>query len=368
MVKDHKIDKILIAVTALLTLFGLIMVYSTTMILAKEKYGDSFFFLKKQLVWLAVGFILFLIIVLFKSPLYLNRNLVYIIVILSTAALIAVFFFGKVNDSFRWIRILGFSVQPSEFAKIAMVLYLAYILGNKLDDVNNIGKLLFHLIPFFIVEILILKEPDIGNFLLVFIILIFMLFTAGLKLRYFFSSALFLGPIFYLVVKMNPEKMERVLGFLNAETYSSSYAFQAVQSIYAIGSGGIFGQGLGNSTQKLYFLPYAYSDFIYSIIGEEVGLIGALTVVALFFVFLLRGLNIARVSGSRQTYLLVVGLTFLVVLQAMIHISVALCIFPTKGIPLPFISNGGSSLISSLVIAGIIVNVSRRRRTEFIND
>lgn len=368
MVKDSKVDKILISITALLTFFGLIMVYSSTMILAKEKYGDSFFFLKKHLLWLAVGFILFAVIALLKYPLYLNQKLIFAAVFVAIVALILVFFAGKINNSYRWIKVLGFSVQPSEFAKIAIVVYLAYILGYKLDDVNNIGKLLLYLIPFFIIEVLILKEPDIGNFLLILIILIFMLFAAGLKIRFFFSIAIFLAPIMYLIIKMNPEKMKRVLAFLNPEAHLTTYGFQTVQSIYAIGSGGIFGQGLGNSTQKLYFLPYAYSDFIFSVIGEELGLIGALTVVALFFIFLQRGLNVAKLSGSKQTYLLVVGLTFLVVLQAMIHFSVALGLFPTKGIPLPFISNGGSSLLSSLIIAGIIVNVSRHRRMVFVND
>jgi cell division protein FtsW len=368
MVKDSKVDKILISITALLTFFGLIMIYSSTMILAKEKYGDSFFFLKKHLVWLAVGFILFAFIALLRSPIYLDHRLVFVVVFIAIATLILVFFAGKINNSYRWIKVLGFSVQPSEFSKIAIVLYLAYILGKKLDDVNNIGKLLLYLIPFFIIEILILKEPDVGSFLLIFIILIFMLFAAGLKIRFFFSIALFMGPILYLIVKMNPEKMKRILAFLNPEEHFATYGFQTIQSIYAIGSGGLFGQGLGNSTQKLYFLPYAYSDFIFSIIGEELGLIGALTVVVLFFVFLLRGLNIAKLSGSKQTYLLVMGLTFLVVLQAMIHFSVALGLFPTKGIPLPFISNGGSSLLSSLIIAGIIVNVSRHRRMVFVND
>jgi cell division protein FtsW len=368
MVKDSKIDKILISITALLTFFGLIMVYSSTMILAKEKYGDSFFFLKKHLIGLAVGFILFAIIALLKYPLYLNQKLIFAAVFIAVVALIVVFFVGKVNNSYRWIKLLGFSIQPSEFAKIAIVLYLAYILGNKMSDVNNLGKLFINLIPFFIVEILILKEPDLGNFLLILIILIFMLFAAGLKIRYFFSIALFMGPILYLVIKMNPEKMKRVLAFLNPEEHLSTSGFQAIQSIYAIGSGGIFGQGLGNSTQKLYFLPYAYSDFIFSVIGEELGLLGALLIVVLFFVFLMRGLNIAKLSGSKQTYLLVVGLTFLVVLQAMVHFSVALGLFPTKGIPLPFISNGGSSLLSSLIIAGIIVNVSKHRRMVFVND
>ena len=141
-----------------------------------------------------------------------------------------------------------------------------------------------------------------------------------------------------------------------------------MQSIYAIGSGGLFGQGLGNSTQKLYFLPYAYSDFIFSIIGEEVGLLGTLVVLGLFFVFLYRGLNIAKLSGNKQAYFLVTGLTFLVVLQAFINISISLGLFPTKGIALPFISNGGSSLLANLIIAGIIVNVSRHRKMVFVDD
>ncbi len=368
MVKDFKIDKVLITVTALLTFFGLIMVYSTTMILAKEQYGDSFFFFKRHLLFVVIGLILFTIITLFRSPIYTDKKLVFTIMIIAIISLVAVFFVGKINNSYRWIRFFGFSIQPSEFAKIAVVLYLSFILGKQLDDVNNMSRLLLYLMPLFIAEVLILKEPDVGNFLLIFLMLVFMLFAAGLKVRYFFSIALFLVPVLYLVVKMNPEKMKRVLAFLHPEEHITTYGFQAAQSIYAIGSGGIFGQGLGNSTQKLYFLPYPYSDFIFSIIGEELGLIGAITILVLFFIFLVRGLNIAKLSGNKQTYLLVTGLTFLIVLQAMIHISVALGLLPTKGTPLPFVSNGGSSLIASLIIAGLIVNVSRHRRTAFIND
>jgi cell division protein FtsW len=162
--------------------------------------------------------------------------------------------------------------------------------------------------------------------------------------------------------------MTRILAFLNPEKYISTYNFQALQSLYAVGSGGIFGQGLGKSTQKLYFLPYAYTDFIYSIIGEEIGMIGSLLVVALFFIFLCRGLRIAKHSGNRHTYLMVIGMTFLIVCQALMNISVTIGIFPTKGIPLPFISMGGSSLISTLIMTGIIINVSRHRKTVLLND
>ncbi len=368
MVKDYKIDKVLIVVVTLLILFGLIMVYSSTMIIAKTAYGNSYYFLERQLMWLVVGLILTAIVASLKSPLYLNPKLVTVAVVLAIIGLIAVFFLGKINNSYRWIRVAGFSLQPSEFAKIAVVLYLSYVLSRKTTDVNDIRKLMILLIPFFIVEILILKEPDLGNFLLILIIALVLLFTAGLKFRYFLYSFFLMLPVFLIFIKMNPDKMNRIVAFMKPDEFVSTYNFQTLQSIYAIGSGGIFGKGLGNSTQKLYFLPYAYSDFIYSIVGEEVGLVGAIAVIVLFFIFLVRGLTTARLSGNIHTYLLVTGLTFMIVIQAMIHISVTLGIFPTKGIPLPFISNGGSSMVASMLIAGIILNVSRHRKTVLLND
>ena len=368
MVKNIGIDKVLIIVTVILVLFGLIMVYSSTMILAKEKYGDSFHFLKKQAIWVFIGMIIFVGISLLKFPIYLNQKIIFFTIIFSILGLILVFFTGKVNESYRWIRFMGLSIQPSEFAKISIVIYLSYMLGRKTSDVNNIRRLFILLIPVFIVGILILKEPDYGNFFLLLMISMILLFVAGLKIRHFFYISAFITPFLIILIRINPEKMNRILAFLNPEAFVSTYGFQTLQSIYAVGSGGVFGQGLGNSTQKLYFLPYAYTDFIFSIIGEEVGLLGSLIVIGLFFVFLIRGLTIAKLSGNRHTYLLVVGLSFLIVIQAMINISVSIGIFPTKGIPLPFISSGGSSLIASLIIAGIILNVSRHRKTVLLND
>ncbi|MEN8153610.1 MAG: putative lipid II flippase FtsW [Acidobacteriota bacterium] len=368
MVKNIGIDRVLITITLLLVLLGLIMVYSSTMILAKEKYGDSLFFLKRQLLWFIVGIFIFAILASIKKPFYLERKYVFLGITLAVLSLIAVFFVGKINYSYRWIKFGNFSVQPSEFAKIAVVLYLAYSLSRKKGDINDLKKLGFILTPVIIVELLILREPDLGNFALIFAITIVILFIAGLKVRYLISAFIFLMPFFILIIKMNPEKMNRIFAFLNPEAYSSTYGFQSLQSIYAIGSGGIFGQGLGNSVQKLFFLPYAYSDFIFSVIGEELGLIGTLLIIGLFFIYLVRGLNIAKLSGNRYTYLLVTGLTFLIVFQAMINISVTIGLFPTKGIPLPFISNGGSSLVSSLIITGIILNISRHRKTVLLND
>lgn len=369
MVKDFKIDRMLIIVTSLLVLFGLIMVYSSTMIIANQKHhGDNFFYLKKQVVWLLIGLIIAIIIASLKTPLYLQKRVVFSVLILAIGALALVFITGKINNSYRWIRFAGFSLQPSEFAKIAIIMYLSYMLSQEKVDVNDIRKLLIILVPFFIVELMILKEPDLGNFMLIMMTAMVMLFVAGLKMRYFVIAFLLLIPALILVLKLYPERMTRIVAFLNPGEYADTHNFQVHQSIYAIGSGGIFGQGLGNSTQKLFYLPYAYSDFIFSIIGEEVGLVGSLAVIGLFFVFLLRGINIARYSGHLHTYLLVIGLTFLIVFQAMINISVSIGIFPTKGIPLPFISNGGSSLVACLMISGIILNVSRQKKTVLLND
>jgi len=368
MVKSIGVDKVLIAVIVMLTLFGIIMVHNSTSILAKEKFGDSLYYLKRQIGWLVLGTILLVLITSLKKPFYLERNFVFFSMFAAISGLIAVFFTGKINNSFRWVKFGDFSMQPSEFAKVAVVLYLSFMLSRKKSDVNDFKKLFFILIPVIIVEILILREPDIGTFALIMLITVVILFVAGLKFRYLLASAFFILPSFVLILQFNPDKMGRIFAFLNPEAYSTTYGFQALQSIYAIGSGGIFGQGLGNSVQKLYFLPYAYSDFIFAMIGEEAGLIGSTLVVGLFSLFLIRGLNIAKLSGNRYTYLFVTGLSFLIVIQAMINISVTIGIFPTKGIPLPFISNGGSSLISSLLIGGLILNISRHRKTVLMND
>jgi len=368
MVRRVGTDRILLGIMALLILVGLIMAYSSTMILAKEKYGDSFYFLKRQLLWLAVGLVAFTVMVMQRRAVYLNPAIVYTAVLLAVAGLILVFFSGKINGTYRWLHLAGLSMQPSEFAKVAAVMYLALILGRRNVDINHLPRLLVILIPFLVMEILILKEPDYGTFFLLALIAVAMLFVAGLKFRYLLVGAVFALPGGYLLLRLDPERMQRILAFLNPEKYLSTFNFQGAQSIYAVGSGGIFGQGLGSSTQKLFFLPYAYTDFIFAIIAEEMGLIGCLLVLGLFVMFLKRGLNIARNSGHRQAYLLVTGLTFLLVAQAFLNISVTIGIFPTKGIPLPFISIGGSSLVAAMLIAGIIINVSRHGKTVFAND
>ncbi len=368
MVKASGIDRTLLAVSLLLIAIGFLMIFSTTPVIAREKFGNSFHFFNKQLLFLLVGLLVFVFLILFKKPFYLNPRLVTAIMVLAFTGLSLVFFFQKINNTSRWIRFGGMSIQPSEFAKIALVLYLAMTLSRKESDVNNIRQLGLILLPVVFMEGLILKEPDFGNFVLIGAITLVMLFLAGLRLKYFAGFFLLLIPLLVLLIQGSPMRQERIKSFLNPESYAATQGFQATQSTYAIGSGGLFGQGIGNSTQKLFYLPYAYSDFIFAIIAEEMGFFGALAVIALFVLYYLRGMVIARQSDNPHTYLLVTGLVVLIVCQSMINISVAVGLFPTKGIPLPFISSGGTSLLSSLMITGIILNVSRQRKVVFFND
>lgn len=368
MVKPSGTDRTLLAVALLLLAVGFLMIFSTTPFIAREKFGNSFHFLSKQLLFLGPGLAVFAALIFFRSPFYLNPRAVMAVMALAFTGLSLVLFFRKVNGTSRWIRFGGLSVQPSEFAKIALVLYLAMMLSRRETDIDNPKGVGLLLLPVAFMEGLILLEPDFGNFVLIGVITMVMLFVAGLRLRYFAAFLLLLAPVLFLLVRGSPMRQERIRSFLNPEGYASSQGFQAVQSTYAIGSGGLFGQGIGNSTQKLFYLPYAYSDFVFAIIAEEAGFLGALLVIALFAVFYLRGMVIARQSGNPHTYLLVTGLVLLIVSQALMNISVAVGLLPTKGIPLPFISSGGTSLLGSLIITGIILNVSRQRKVVFTHD
>jgi cell division protein FtsW len=368
MIKSKGMDKTMLLVIITLCFIGLIMVLSSTMFLAKETNSDNLFFFKKQLLFLFLGVVIFSFIVNLKKPVYKNSFVVYSVLFGAIILLTMVFFTGKINDSYRWIHIFGISIQPSEFAKIAVVLYLAYIFNQNGNDVNDLKKLAVWLFPVNIIAVLLVKEPDLGNFFLILMVTFAFLFFAGIRIKYLVVGSLSSIPLWVLVFYLNPDKFNRILALFNPEKYADSISYQMLQSIYAVGSGGIFGLGAGNSTQKLSFLPYAYSDFIFSIIGEEFGLMGATIVIALFLAFLVKGLKIAKFSDDRQTYMLVSGFTLMIFIQAIINISVSIGIMPTNGIPLPFISCGGSSLISSLIIAGIIVNVSKHRKMVFKND
>lgn len=368
MVKHKSIDKILLGTVLILISFGLLMVQSTTAVMAKSNYNNPNYFLFKQIFWVALGLIIFFITIYLKYPFYLKEYIIYAFLAITILMSILVFFFPKVNSTYRWIRIMGFSIQPSEMAKLSVVLYLSYIFGKKYEDVNNLKRSFFLLIPIFIIEILILREPDYGSFFLILAITFFMMFVSGLYFRYIALLTIIAIPMAYFLLRISDYRVMRILAFLNPEKYASTYAYQTLQSIYAVGSGGILGHGIGNSIQKLYFLPYAYSDFIFSIIGEEVGFIGCLIVIIGYVFIFARGVKLASKFNNRFLYLLTTGIVVLIITQALINISVAIGIFPTKGIALPLISSGGSSLIMTLIALGIVLNISRQKEMVLLND
>ena len=239
MVKPSGIDRTLLTVSLLLIAIGVLMIFSTTPIIAREKYGDSFHFLNKQLLYLVLGLLVFASLILFRSPFYLNPRLVMAAMTVTFTGLSLVFFFQKVNNTSRWIRFGGMSIQPSEFAKITLVLYLAMMLSRKETDINNLKGLGLLLLPVAFMEGLILKEPDFGNFVLIGVITMVMLFVAGLRLKYFAGFFLLLAPVLFLLIQNSPMRQDRIRSFLNPEDYASTQGFQATQSAYAIGSGAL---------------------------------------------------------------------------------------------------------------------------------
>jgi cell division protein FtsW len=272
--------------------------------------------------------------------------------------LIAVLFAPELNNTRRWLLIGGLSVQPSEIAKLGTVAFVAYQIQAKQDHESRdlilpCGLLLG------IVSALILLQPDLGTTVLISGTMILMLFLAGIRWRYFAAGIVALLPALWFLVYSVPYRRQRLMAFLDPDLEPLRSGYQARQSLIAIGSGGLLGRGLGESLQKLYFLPHPHSDFVYSIVGEELGLVGGVGVLGLFGVFAWRGLRTGWRAPDLFGRYLAWGLTGVLVLQAFIHMSVALALMPTKGIPLPFISYGGSSLLVSLVACGVLLNVSQ---------
>ena len=370
-VKKH-IEYRLLVVTVLLMLIGLLMVYSVSYHKAEREFQNPNHMLYRQMVWLLVGLLVGALVVALPDPLYLVPRVVGLVMGGTVLLLIMVLFTGQVNGSSRWLRLGGASLQPSEFAKIAIVMYMSWLICHLKDNINDLRKLFVLISPVALALLLILMEPDYGTFSLMSAVCGFMLYVGGLRLRYFLTAVLGVGGLGTILVLNNAVRYQRILAFLDPEKHSQTTGFQLLQSIYAVGSGGIWGKMLsgqvGGSMQKLDYLPYASTDFIYAIIGEEFGLLGCLLVLCLFFAFFMFSATVARRSDNPQVYLLVLGLSLTVLLQALINISVTLGLLPTKGIALPFISTGGSSLLTSTLVAALILNVSRLRQTVLHHD
>jgi cell division protein FtsW len=361
MAKRVSVDRWLFTVTMLLVFVGLVMVFSASAVMARERFGSEYAFLSKQIVWAVAGLLAMTVAMRVDYRRYKNPALVFSLMGLTTLLLISVFFLDRSHNTHRWIHTGGFSFQPSELAKPVLILFLAYFLESRvkaMDDVRN--TLLPAATPVLVCLGLIVLEPDLGTAIACAGISACILYVAGMRLRYFgYAFAASLLPLYLLIFHVSWRR-DRILAFLNPYADRQKAGFHIIQSLIAVGTGGVTGTGLMEGKQKLFYLPEPHTDFIFASMAEELGLVGALFVVALFAIFLWRGMRASWRTGDTFGRYLAVGITSMVVLQALINISVVLGMVPTKGIPLPLVSYGGSSLFVTLACVGVLLNITKQ--------
>jgi len=360
MAKRVSVDKTLFIVTLLLVFIGLVMVFSASAVMAKERFGSAYTFLFKQMMWAAAGLIAMLIAMNVDYRRYKHPAVVFSLLGVTLILLVAVFFLDRSHNTHRWIRLGILSFQPSELAKPALILFLAYFLENRTKSMDDWRQtLLPAAIPIVVCSGLILKQPDLGTSVVCLAISAIILFVAGMRLRYLAYGALAAMPVLYMTIFRVKWRYERILAFLDPWKDPQGRGFHIIQSLIAVGTGGFSGQGLMEGKQKLFYLPEPHTDFIFSVIAEELGLLGALAVVTLFGIFLYRGMRAALSTEDIFARFLATGITSMIVVQAVFNISVVLGLMPTKGIPLPFISYGGSSLFVMLACVGVLLNITQ---------
>ena len=351
----------LVIVVSLLLGIGVVMIYSTSAIYAGENYNDSYFYLKKQVAWALIGVLLMAVFAMVDY--HFLRTLSIPLLFLSTFLLMLVFVpgFGReAGGAKRWLSIASFSFQPSEFTKFALVVYLADFLARNQARIRELWKGFFLPISIVLLNmVLVVIQPDLGTTVLLGLVIFVLLFVAGMRISYLVTVALASLPVLYAVIFKSAYRRSRILIFLDPWKDPQGTGFQIIQSWIALSSGGVFGLGLAQSRQKFFYLPEAHTDFIFSIIGEELGLIGTLAILALFLVLVIAGMRIAWKAPDLYGNLLASGIVALISFQAIINIGVVTGTFPTKGLPLPFISFGGSNLLVNIVGIGVLLNIAR---------
>lgn len=359
--KRFAFDKVLLVNTLLLLILGIIMVFSSSAILASEKYRQSFYFLTNQIVAAVFGLILMVIVASIREPFFTMTRLIYLATAVTFLLLVLCLVMPPSANAHRWVQFMGVRFQPSELAKVVLILFLANFCYRKADIINHWKTLLVPVGVVLAFVLVILLEPDYSTAVFIFLISALMLYLGGVKLKYFAPPALVLLVIFIVFLFSADYRVNRLQGFLSPDQDPLGKAFQVRQSRLAVGAGGLLGVSIGSSTQKLYFLPCAHTDFIFAIIGEEVGLLGTLSTVGLFLIFLFRGLKIAGRTLNANYRLVAYGLTLSIIIQALLNISVVLGLGPVTGIPLPFISFGRSALVCNLLAVGLLLNISQRK-------
>jgi cell division protein FtsW len=357
-------DTYLFTAAMLIVVVGLVMIYSASaMIVAHKMGGESpYYFLTRQLVFLLAGGSMMLMLMHLDPALLRDRRVIAALMILVLAGLVVALFQPAINGKHRWIvfRALHFQVQPSEFAKPAIILFLAAFLSRREERINELTSTLLPIGGTLAVFGGLIVLEDFGTAATIVAVAAGMVFAAGISWTRVAMFSLMLIPAGTMLMFSAAYRRDRLLSFLNPEADPLGKGFQAMQSLIAVGTGGVEGLGIGNGRQKLFFLPEPHTDFIFSIIGEELGFIGAFGLLALFAFLVWRGFRVTRYAQGRFEFYAALGFTLLIAVQALINISVALCLLPTKGLPLPLVSYGGSSLITSLISIGILLNLSQQ--------
>lgn len=355
-------DMVLFSTATLIVVVGLVMIYSASAMIATQRFGHaSSYFLTRQVAFLVAGAVLMLFLMRVNPAFLEDRRVIYGGLALVVLGLVVALFQSPINGTHRWVQLPWLQLQPSEFAKPAVIVFLASFLAKREERINDLTTTLLPLgFVLTLIAGLILLGRDFGTASTLVLVAAAMIFSAGLAWRYIAICALTLAPVAAHFALSAAYRRERVLSFLNPEADPFDKGFQAMQSLIALGTGGIDGLGIGNGRQKLFFLPEPHTDFIFSIIGEELGLIGAVLLLGAFALLAWRGFRIARYSQDRFTFYAALGCTLMIAVQALINISVAVCLLPTKGLPLPLVSYGGSSLLASLIAIGLLLNFSQQ--------
>ena len=361
MAKRVGVDKWLFGTVLLLVLFGLVTVFSASAVMAKEQYGSPYPYMLKQALWAVLG--LFALVALMKVDYrrFNNPRVVFPLVAFTVLLLVAVFVAPGSHHTHRWFRFGGFfTFQPSELATPVVILFLAYFLQARLHKMEDYkGTILRAVAPPLLLIALILKEPDLGTALVCAGVTLFMLYLAGMQTRYIGIAALCSSPVLVYMLWFVPWRRARIEAFLHPEADPLGKGFHVMQSLIAVGTGGIRGLGLMEGRQKLFYLPEPHTDFIFANVCEELGLIGALVLVALFVALAYRGMRAAYLSTDPFARFMAFGITSAILIQAFFNMSVVISLLPTKGITLPFISFGGTSLFVTLASMGVLLNITR---------
>ncbi len=357
-------DYMLLIPTIILFGLGLVVIYSASSFLAGHKLGDSYFYLKKQVLFGLSG--LFMMVMAKNIPVTFYRKIVYPALVISFILLLGLFIPGigkTVGGACRWLSFAGFSIQPSELAKISLAVYIAYSMSKKGVDMSSFSKgLLPHVLIVGSFMVLIVLQPDLGTTVIIGCWMLVLLFVGGLSMIQLLSMVIISCPVVLWLITHADYRLKRWSTFLNPWEDPQGMGFQIIHSFLAFGSGGIFGVGLGNSKQKLLYLPEPHTDFIFSIVAEELGLVGVGTIIILFALLILRGIKISLDAPDLYSSYLALGISTLFGLQVIINMGVVMGLLPTKGLTLPFMSYGGSSLMVNLIFIGMLMSISARRQ------